>query len=234
MVRTVTPFTFANPHDLLEIESPQSIEHLDAAPSWVQRSLAVAPFVVVRRAARSQDLIAVGVRGNSRSERWPGFVRPDRVKAVLSPFELRRKAINRARLDAVAALRHLQALEEKWHNLDYKWGPGGSVGFELASGYPSATPSSDLDIVLFAPKAFDHEQALLWLSVVQEIAASIDVIVEAPECAFLLGEYAASSGTAILLRCLDGPRLGYDPWRMELAGAVAQTTILVENAEAMA
>jgi hypothetical protein len=32
------------------------------------------------------------------------------------------------------------------------WGPGGSVGYELASGIPAVRADSDLDFILFAPK----------------------------------------------------------------------------------
>ena len=206
----------AKPHDLLELASPVSIEDLEGAPVWVYASLLACPYVVVRRSPPSESGIAIGVRGESRNQRWPGIVSPDRVKTLVSPFELRAgTTIKPARLEAIPALRHLLALEKKWCTLDHKWGPGGSVGFELASAYPVATPASDLDIVLFAPTPFDYDYARSLLLSVRQIASGIDVLVEAPECAFSLAEYADNQGRPLLLRCLNGPRIAVDPWCTE-------------------
>jgi phosphoribosyl-dephospho-CoA transferase len=216
MGRSNPPRAFAKPHDLLELASAESIDDLEGAPAWVYDSLSACPYVVVRRKPPSENGIAIGVRGESRNQRWPGIVSPDRVKTIVSPFELRAGTIIKPeRLEAIPALRHLLALEKKWCSLDLKWGPGGSVGFELASAYPVATPLSDLDIVLFAPIPFDHDYARSLLLSVRQIAACIDVLVETPECAFSLGEYADSQGHPLLLRCLDKPRMAVDPWCIE-------------------
>jgi phosphoribosyl-dephospho-CoA transferase len=207
---------FAKPHDLLELASPESIDDLEGAPAWVHASLLACPYVVVRRQPPARNGIAIGVRGESRNQRWPGIVSPDRVKTIISPFELRAgTTIKPERLEAIPALRHLLALEKEWCSLALKWGPGGSVGFELASTYPAATPLSDLDIVLFAPTCFDYDFARSLLLSVRQIASCIDVLVETLECAFSLSEYADSQGHPILLRCLDKPRIAVDPWCIE-------------------
>jgi phosphoribosyl-dephospho-CoA transferase len=216
MLRTSSLFTFVRPHDLLKIELPEGIYNLAAAPSWAQESLAITPYVVVRRYVHSQNAIAIGVRGDSRNKRWPGIVNPDHVKAVVSPFELRTdKIVKPERFDAIPALWQLQALEEEWRSLALRWGPGGSVGYELATGYPTATPKSDLDIVISAPIPFDYEYARVLISSVRQISLSIDVLVETPECGFLLADYASSKGGAILLRHVDKPCLGINPWFLE-------------------
>jgi phosphoribosyl-dephospho-CoA transferase len=203
----------AKPHDLLELVSPESIVDLESAPAWVYQSLSACPYVVVRREPPSENGIAIGVRGESRNQRWPGFVSPERVKTIVSPFELRvGKKIKTERLEAIPALRHLLVLEQKWCNLGLKWGPGGSVGFELASAYPVSTALSDLDIILFAPIPFDYDYAQTLLLSVRQIAASIDVLVETPDCAFSLLEYANNQGRPLLLRCPDRPRIAVDPW----------------------
>jgi phosphoribosyl-dephospho-CoA transferase len=226
MVRSNLPSAFAKPHDLLELESPESIQDLEEAPAWVYESLSACPYVVVRRKPSSENGIAIGVRGESRNQRWPGIVSPDRIKAIVSPFELRVGAtIKPERLEVIPALRHLLALEKEWCSLDLKWGPGGSVGFELASAYPAATPLSDLDIVLFAPNCFDHDYARSLLLSVRQIAACIDVLVETPESAFSLDEYARSQGHPLLLRCLDMPRMAVDPWRVENAPRMRDSSL---------
>lgn len=222
----------ANPHDLLEIESSKSILHLDTAPSWVKQSLDAAPYVVVRRQPCFEETIAIGVRGTCRNERWASFVRPEHIKKVIPPFQLRiGKAITIKRFEAVPALQHLGALEEAWSELEQKWGPGGSVGFELASGYPAANHASDLDIILFAPTPFDHEFAQALSSSIEQISKTIDVLVEAPDCAFSLSEYAGSKSVQILLRGIDGPRMGADPWQANAVGAPVQDDRLLEVAE---
>jgi phosphoribosyl-dephospho-CoA transferase len=231
MVRSNLPRAFAKPHDLLQLESPESIHDLESAPEWVYESLSACPYVVVRRQPPSENGIAIGVRGKTRDQRWPCFVSPDRVRSTVSPFELRAgTSIKPERLEAIPALRHLLALEEKWCNLDFKWGPGGSVGFELASAYPAATPLSDLDIVLFAPIPFDYEYASSLLLSVRQIAACIDVLVETPECAFSLAEFANSQNHPLLLRCLDGPRMEVNPWSLENAPRMAVDPWYMENA----
>jgi len=213
----ISSCAFAKPHDLLELKSPESVHDLAGAPAWVYESLSACSYVVVRRKPASKNGIAIGVRGPSRNQRWPGFVSACQVQTIVSPFELRGggTTIKPERLEAIPALRHLLALEKQWCSLDLKWGPGGSVGFELASAHPVATPLSDLDIVLFAPIPFGCDYALSLLLSVRQIAACIDVIVEAPECAFSLEEYADSQGRPLLLRCLDKPRMAVDPWFIE-------------------
>jgi phosphoribosyl-dephospho-CoA transferase len=209
-------FIHAKPHDLLELDSPQSIANLDCAPAWVRESLEATSYVVVRRQAQSETEVAIGVRGPSRHQRWPSFVNPNKIKSVVSPFQLHGgNQLTSERAQAIPALRHLLALERKWRDLDLKWGPGGSVGFELATGNPAATDSSDLDIVLFAPVSFDHEFARILMLSVSDIAKTIDVLVETPESAFLLSEYAANPSAPILLRCADKARLGINPWRTD-------------------
>ena len=205
-------------HDLLELNSPDSVLGLDGAPTWVHESLAECPYVVVRRQPPSEGGIAIGVRGKARNQRWAGMVSPDQVMRKVSPYDLRTDAtIKTERLSAIPALQHLVAIENRWRDLHLKWGPGGSVGFELASSYLTATASSDLDIVLFAPTRFDYDYARSLLLTVQQIAPSIDVLVETPQCGFSLTEYADSQGLPILLRCPDKPRMASDPWGNESA-----------------
>ena len=221
---------FAKPHDLLELKSPDCVHDFVKAPAWVQESLSACAYVVVRRQPASENGIAIGVRGPSRNQRWAGFVRAERVKSKVSPFELRAgTTIKPERLESIPALRHLLALEKEWCHLELKWGPGGSVGFELAAAQEAATPLSDLDIIITAPISFDCNYARFLMSSVRQIAACIDVIVEAPACAFSLEEYANSQGCPILLRCMDNPRMAADPW--SIANSATPGEKLLENSE---
>jgi phosphoribosyl-dephospho-CoA transferase len=206
--------TFANPHDLLELSSSHYVENLASSPEWVRKSLSDCSFVVVRRKPAPPKQVAIGVRGATRNKRWAGTVDSDGIRAVIRPFEIRTtQHKNKLRTDALPAFRYLKRLESLWSSLEFQWGPGGSVGFELATGCPAANESSDLDIILFAPRSFSHEYAKeLFLSVCDISPNSIDVLVEAPDCAFSLREYAHAEANSFLLRTYDEPVLGKDPW----------------------
>jgi phosphoribosyl-dephospho-CoA transferase len=95
----------------------------------------------------------------------------------------------------------------------YRWGPGGSVGFELATGVPTATWSSDLDLVLRRDCRLDANEAAPLLELLAEAAAParVDVIVETPAGGVLLVDLARAP-TQVLARTPDGPRLSPDPW----------------------
>jgi phosphoribosyl-dephospho-CoA transferase len=106
----------------------------------------------------------------------------------------------------------LALLADRWNALNFPWGPGGSVGFELATGHPVATPQSDLDIVIYAETRMTPVEArVLWESA-QELPAAVDIRVETPACGFSLTEYANRAPAPILLRYASGTVLGADPW----------------------
>jgi phosphoribosyl-dephospho-CoA transferase len=106
------------------------------------------------------------------------------------------------------------------HGMAGRWGPGGSVGFELASGVPAATPNSDLDIVLDAAASMARADAAALHAALSALAVRIDVLLETPNGAVALAEYASSAG-AILLRSPQGARLARDPWRTDLEAGPA-------------
>jgi phosphoribosyl-dephospho-CoA transferase len=202
-------------HDLLELGNPlvtPAGEDESTAPEWVQSVLAATPFVVVRRGYPSAGQIPIGVRGAERRHRWAGFTSLENVKRVLTPgsilSEWRRKDFQRE-INAFLALR---AVLERWHSIDYEWGPGGSLGFELATGRATATQDSDLDLVLYAPDIVPLATARYLHSSILGLAARVDVLIETPRGGFALREYVDAHGAAILLRTPSGPVLRSDPW----------------------
>jgi phosphoribosyl-dephospho-CoA transferase len=104
-------------------------------------------------------------------------------------------------------------MSERWADLAFPWGPGGSVGFELASGRQVTTEASDLDLVIRAQQRITVEEARCLLDSTQGLEAKVDVRVETPVCGFALEEYASASSAKIQLRYRDGVRLGEDPWQ---------------------
>lgn len=200
------------PHDLLRVDA--AAPHFADAPPWVDTALSRAPFVVVRRAPRLDDAIPVGIRGGTRSERFGSWIMPHRIIDVSTPEKLLTRAPNEARasLPAFALLRAITPLIDAT-KLD--WGPAGSAGFELASGAPTLTPTSDLDIVVRAPTPLSHADAAALFDSLSRAALAagtrIDVQVETPDAAFSLAEFARAN-LCVMLRHADGPRLAADPW----------------------
>jgi phosphoribosyl-dephospho-CoA transferase len=230
-------------HDILELRSQRALDGIDEAPAWVRDSLGAAPFVTVRRAramprtgdgghgegaspgqgasrvdaalspsSAGRPLLAVGVRGPARDQRWACAVDTRHVLRVLRPPDLL-AFVKRERERDIPALRELRALTARWRDVAYAWGPAGSVGFELATGIACVTPSSDLDIVLYADTPMARDEALRLHESLADSLTRVDVLIETPCCGFSLAEHATTPAAgSLLLRTADGPRLGQDPW----------------------
>jgi phosphoribosyl-dephospho-CoA transferase len=118
-------------------------------------------------------------------------------------------------VEAVPALQSLQILKALWVDFDCPWGPGGSIGFELATGRNVAKAGSDLDIVIRAAKPIAIEKARFLCAQATGLPAVVDIRVETPVCGFSLKEYDREDRKEILLRTPNGPVLSSDPWRNE-------------------
>jgi phosphoribosyl-dephospho-CoA transferase len=203
-------------HDLLEIDAKRLLASQPSAPQWVEGELRKSPFAVVRRGPAPGQEIPIGVRGTGRNQRWAGFCHPKVVKSILTPPQLLGRTIPTSRADAIPALRALNLLKDRWVDFVLPWGPGGSVGFELATGNYVAKPESDLDIVVYAKKRMTGEEAKSVYDRTMNLPAAIDIRVETPVCGFSLREFASQSLAAILLRAPSGIVLGKDPWGADL------------------
>ena len=203
-------------HDLLEIDAKQLLSSQTSAPKWVEGELRESPFAVVRRGLAPGHQIPIGVRGTGRNQRWAAFCHPKFVKSILTPSQLLTRSIPIPRVNAIPALRALDLLKERWMERVLPWGPGGSVGFELASGRHVATPESDLDIVIYAEGRMTAEKAKSLCDRAMNLPAVVDIRVETPICGFSLKEFAGWSPAAILLRVPRGIVLAKDPWGVEI------------------
>lgn len=195
----------ARVHDLLQLRGAHGVHWDAAAPEWAIAALAAAPWVVVRRAAPRDGCLAVGVRGARRWQRAAAWLAPRHAAALLTPAALRGRvrglAPARRRLPVFRALHRLETAWDCGGPAD--WGPGGSAGFELASGTASAGPLSDLDIVVRCARepALQHARAW-WQALPESPQTRIDVLLEWPAGAASLAEYVA--GGSYLLRAADG------------------------------
>jgi phosphoribosyl-dephospho-CoA transferase len=202
----------AQVHDLLHID-PESVNpECPAERAWVTDALASAPWVVVRRDTAPENQIAVGVRGATRGDRWGGFVAKDQVRGVVRPENLLTRSRSSKLVLRTHALQALRQMDERWHDLTFLWGPGGSVGFELATEQRTTNVTSDLDLIIRAPARISWERAQSLWNRTKGLAVRVDVRVETPHCGFSLEEYACGSSGRLLLRYPDGPKLGADPW----------------------
>lgn len=211
------------PHDLIRIGSANCLLGFEMAHPWVSDSISVAPYVVVRRSLTNSCSIPVGVRGSSREQRWASFISKMHIVELISPVSLRvTNEVSRKRIAEVPALGLLLKLQKELASLNLRWGPGGSVGFELASGYPTASSSSDLDLLIFAEQEFDQKFAKSLLQTCSSLELSsvcaMDILVETPGGAFSLKELVNSKNGEVLLRYAGGSALVKNPWlpRMEL------------------
>ena len=207
-----------SPHDLLQLV-PGTPDFSDA-PAWVAASLKRAPFVVIRRAVPVNGLIAVGVRGSTRSERFGSWLDPRYVERVVKPETLLANlepSATRAKLPAFALLRAVAPVCEA---TGYAWGPTGSVGFELASGCPTVTETSDLDLLMRVPDPLDRTTAKSLFDALSQAALDhgtrVDIQIQTHYGAFSLAEYA-HPGARVMMRCADGPKFVVDPWQASQA-----------------
>jgi phosphoribosyl-dephospho-CoA transferase len=166
-------------------------------------------------------MIAVGVRGEARNERWGGYVHQHAVEQIVGPGELLQISRSSSGVDRTPPIQLLEEVIDRWQGLALPWGPAGSVGFELASGHRVTTKFSDLDIVIRASRRLSVERARSLWERVKELRPKVDVRVETPACGFALEEYVRRTPAGILLRCPDGARVGDDPWSARLPSSLA-------------
>jgi phosphoribosyl-dephospho-CoA transferase len=201
------------PHDMLRLISRVRLRYEESAPAWVSTSLARVPWVVVCRARGPADLIPVGVRGNTRAERFAALLAPDAVAARVTPEDLIAERVwhHMPRARRMGPSQVLDKVDELFSSLGLAWGPTGSVGFELATGVAAASTDSDLDVVVRAPEPLALGKAREIADHLHRLPTCVDAQLDTPAGAVMLSGYAR--GDRVLLRTPDGPRLTWDPWR---------------------
>jgi phosphoribosyl-dephospho-CoA transferase len=206
------PSPFVHDLALLSLSDTKVDAACLAEPDWIKDALEKCSWVVVRRSLAPKQRISIGVRGSERRQRWGGFVRYSQIVRVATPRELRSDLSAKNRLN-LPAMRTLQFLESALSSFPLEWGPGGSVGYELASGTQVVHPKSDLDLVIRAPKRFARKVAKELSTILLASPGKIDCRIETPWCGFSLEEYARARTPSLIVRTPAGPRLSNDPWQ---------------------
>ena len=200
------------PHDLLW-GLPASALPVDA-PAWAFEVVGLGYPVVVRRARVAAGLVAVGVRGRSRDQRYATHMKLDEVQRRVRP-----EALNAMTPDADwPALRALQQVRPLMEALGLPWGVAGSAGFELASGVPVLHAGSDLDLILRTPNFMDRQHGARLVEQLAGTVCRIDVQLQTPLGAVALREWAGPS-RQVLLKTEDGARLVDNPWLAQVCAA---------------
>ncbi|WP_211080845.1 malonate decarboxylase holo-ACP synthase [Paenibacillus xylanexedens] len=211
-------------HDLLKIHGNAVLRGEQPVPAWVITTMSKNPWVVVRRAEQTAENIPVGVRGSERHLRWAASVSADDVIARVSPEQL---VADQAWYNLpeerwhIPAIAMLQQVAEFWSRTERIWGPGGSVGFELATGQEVTRPESDLDLILRLPERLSPELATELLEkLTTHLSISgkwsgvrLDVQAETAAGSFSLAEWARG-GSKVMLKTCSGPILTNDPWEI--------------------
>ena len=199
-------------HDLLLLRGESAVTSAEGVPC-PYLNLNQRPWVVVRRGRIADGSIPVGVRGTQRHERCAGFTGLSEVLETRRPDQLRLMLAEDSRR-TLLAFRSLSYLESHLAGLDLTWGPGGSVGYELASAMPAVHADSDLDFILSAPQQLDLTEAQDLWRMISSAPGKVDALVETPFCGFSLEEFVTASSRKILLRTSDGRTLGCNPWNL--------------------
>jgi phosphoribosyl-dephospho-CoA transferase len=202
-------------HSLLRVTDLHALLWDVRRPAWTSAALQLAPWTVVRRAPPRLELWPVGVRGRQRAQRSAAWLPRCAMQECITPQMLAAQRVWRQRpripaTPAIAVLDEVAAVLAA-HGYAGRWGPGGSVGFELASGVPSTTAGSDLDLVLSVDEPMARNAAIRLHADLVKLPVRIDLLLETPQGAAALAEYASGEG-ATLLRSAHGPRLVADPW----------------------
>ncbi|MFB3166833.1 malonate decarboxylase holo-ACP synthase [Neobacillus sp. 179-C4.2 HS] len=199
-----------DPHDLLKIK-PKDIISNSLIPEWVVHSLVTAPFVVVRRVHAPKGQEAIGIRGKQRNQRFGAFLPEHCVIKQIKPEDLIGREQWKDKQAPVFTAMEFAADIFNAHRLS--WGPGGSVGFELASGVDTVTSTSDLDLILRSPEPLEFYIAREIVEELKRSPVRVDVQVETHAGAFSLLEYARGPGP-VLLKTRFGPKLSSNPWEV--------------------
>ena len=197
-----------NPHDLIRIKKEEDLLADLPLPAWVSESLNLAPFVVVRRSHSPDGKIPVGVRGRERGQRFPAWLPEKKAVAVITPYKLMVSA-NSTRINdpgAPAAIRSLRRITSLLQNTGYRWGPTGSVGFELAANTTTVKEDSDLDILIDLPEFVPILSATRLMEDLQRrTLVRVDVQLNTPQGSLALADYIGAG--KVLVKGNSGPLL---------------------------
>lgn len=200
-------------HDLVWLKADILERQRDWArslPDWATSELERGKPLTVRRAPPKNGLIPVGHRGYQRIQRHGTYVPVIEVERTLKPSDLHACPAREERI-FLPCLKAWEMLRLRARDFPHPWGPTGSCAYELATGTNCATPTSDLDIVIYIENPITPNQAGEILAFFSHDACRTDVQVMTPRGGMALLEWARGS-EQVLLKTSHGPILTDKPW----------------------
>ncbi len=197
--------THLQAHDLLW---GMRCDFLDSnAPVWVKATIAQEQPVVVRRATTDSTVVAVGIRGTARHQRYATQMPVSAITKQLKP-----EALSNVDLDGFPHLMNqLQMIQNILNQKHWIWGYTGSVGFELATGIQTVTENSDIDLLIRTEEFLTKDEAKQLLQQLEQTELKLDVQLQTPKGGVALKEWASSTGK-VLLKLNDSAVLANNPW----------------------
>ena len=193
-------------HDLLW---GMTLDCLEAdLPTWVKAAIAQNQPVVVRRATTDPTLVAVGIRGTARHQRYAAHMPIAAITKQLKP-----EALSDVNLHSFPHLMNrLQMIHKILNQKNWVWGYTGSVGFELATGIQIVTENSDIDLLIRTEEFLKKDEAKQLLHQLEQTELKLDVQLQTPNGGVALKEWARTTGK-VLLKRNDGAVLVNNPWQ---------------------
>lgn len=193
-------------HDLLW---GMTVDQLDgSAPIWAIEAMQAGHPVVVRRAITDSAMVAVGIRGKARHQRYATQMPKAAIIRCVSPEQV-------LNID-LQAFPHLQqrlvGIANVMEYFAVQWGYAGSVGFELATGIRVVHAQSDIDLIMRMPNYVDKQLAHQMLIQLEETTEKVDVQLQTPHGGVALKEWARGS-SKILLKSSHAAVLVENPWQ---------------------
>ena len=192
-------------HDLLWGMSPHMLP--DNVPDWAIQVLFEQKPVVVRRAITKIHMVAVGIRGEQRNQRFATEMPTQAIVKRVSPESLLAK-----NLAFFPHLQHkLQRIYTTMQSFDLPWGYTGSVGYELATGLKTVNQNSDVDLLIRTEQFISKSEAQIILTALEDLGINIDVQLQTPLGGVALKEWARTAGE-VLLKQNNKAVLVKNPW----------------------
>lgn len=188
-------------HDIVYFDSLEQVQFIGEVPDWVLHQQPCQHYAVVRRMKTPENLVPIGLRGTKRNERYGAFLPKEAIVKHIRPFEL-----GSAIEPAHRLYETFQMIDPIFTSFGVRWGPTGSVGFELATKIAVTTRSSDIDLLISAQEWSLETLQALDLAL-QKIPARLDIQVEIGDMGAAVLQDIVQHPDGFLLRTSTGPML---------------------------
>lgn len=191
-------------HDIVKFNNLDQLETISTIPDWVYDAQSAANYGVVRRMPISNQIIPIGLRGNSREQRFGTFIHENHIVEIITPNALVERI---DKFDNKFYYPILKRIRDQFQQFNFIWGPTGSIGFELATSINVTSINSDIDLLIYIESL---EEPLLEEvgECLSGFSRPIDIQVEVPNVgAFLLKDYLNHKDHGFIVRTAFGPQL---------------------------